>query len=141
MVARAARNDLLEREVAELRSRALATDLSPPPGPCLPGPHALDQLAAQLLQVPPVRAAVIADDLGLVISSQGSHGDELAALGALFNRACSEARRILPLGAIQRIALEDEHHIHVSMRTVHAAVPSGDERSADPGHPGARLRA
>jgi hypothetical protein len=130
LTARAAHNEALEREVEQLRMRAFVShvsDASSPATPPTPGPHAFDAIAAELVSLPAVRAAVIGDDLGLVVSCQGSHGDELAALGALFNRACSEARRILPLGRILRISIEDEGRICVTMRPLRSATATGDD--------------
>lgn len=122
---RATRLEALERENQELRVRSLASEVSRaktnghlPPARLGGGAstHALQTLVGQVASLEPVRAAVIGDDLGLVVASQGTHGDELAAIGALFGRACGEARKVLPLDQITRIIIEDEGRISVTVR-------------------------
>jgi hypothetical protein len=121
---RATHFESLERENQELRVRSLATEVSaangkPPAARAasnLAGTHALQILVGQVAGLDSVRAAVIGDDLGLVVACQGTHGDELAAIGALFGRACTEARKVLPLDHIQRILVEDQGNISVTVR-------------------------
>jgi hypothetical protein len=122
---RATHLESLERENQELRVRSLASEVSsstngtaptPRPASNLAGTHALQILVTQVAGLDSVRAAVIGDDLGLVVACQGTHGDELAAIGALFGRACTEARKVLPLDHIQRILVEDQGNISVTVR-------------------------
>lgn len=147
LASRAARLDALERENQELRVRALATDLRPaatrPPATInvaagaesskttdkMIGTHALQLMVGRMAKLESVRAAVIGDDLGLVVACQGTHGDELAALGALFDRACGEARKVLPLDHIQRVIIEDEGNISVTVRPLRSYdVGAGDDK-------------
>ncbi|HEY0711052.1 MAG TPA: hypothetical protein VGF45_00140 [Polyangia bacterium] len=123
---RVGRLELLEKENQQLRVRALASDLSPRTRSLgveratsnIASTHALQSLVGQVADIDSVRAAVIGDDLGLVVASQGTHGEELAAIGALLGRACGDARKILPLDRIHRVILEDEGNISVTVRSL-----------------------
>jgi hypothetical protein len=63
-----------------------------------------------------IRCAVVADDLGLVVASHGELGDEVAAVGALFGRAGLQAQRVLPLRKVQRVTVEDDHNVTLTLR-------------------------
>jgi predicted nuclease with TOPRIM domain len=128
----------LERENAELRMRVMAADLghvqpkrngvnggngngngshpARPAGAPAAGGGSFQALVDKVGDLEPVRSAVIADELGLVVASHGTHGEELAAIGALFARSSSEARKVLPLDNLQRVILEDERNISVAIR-------------------------
>jgi hypothetical protein len=84
-------------------------------------------LVDRIGDVSEVRSAVVADELGLVVACHGEHGDELAALGALFVRAGAQARHLLPLREVSRLTLEDEQSVSVTVTPLRpgALVPSG----------------
>lgn len=63
-----------------------------------------------------VRCAVVADDLGLVVASHGELGDEVAAVGALFGRAGLQAQKVLPLHKVQRVTVEDDQDVTLTLR-------------------------
>jgi hypothetical protein len=63
-----------------------------------------------------VRCAVVADDLGLVVASHGELGDEVAAVGALFGRAGLQAQKVLPLRKVQRVTVEDDQNVTLTLR-------------------------
>jgi hypothetical protein len=63
-----------------------------------------------------VRCAVVADDLGLVVASHGELGDEVAAVGALFGRAGLQAQKVLPLHKVQRVTVEDDRDVTLTLR-------------------------
>ena len=127
MTARVAELTALERENADLRIRAMAGDLAvravaqnkdrrSTAADSVLGGQAFQHLVDQVGGLDPVRSAVIADELGLVVACHGAHGEELAAIGALFARTGSEARKVLPLDHLQRVIVEDERNISVTVR-------------------------
>jgi hypothetical protein len=63
-----------------------------------------------------IRCAVVADDLGLVVASHGELGDEVAAVGALFGRAGLQAQKVLPLHNVQRVTVEDDQNVTLTLR-------------------------
>jgi hypothetical protein len=63
-----------------------------------------------------IRCAVVADDLGLVVASRGELGDEVAAVGALFGRAGLQAQKVLPLHKVQRVTVEDDQNVTLTLR-------------------------
>lgn len=63
-----------------------------------------------------IRCAVVADDLGLVVASRGEWGDEVAAVGALFGRAGLQAQKVLPLHKVQRVTVEDDQNVTLTLR-------------------------
>jgi hypothetical protein len=63
-----------------------------------------------------IRCAVVADDLGLVVASHGELGDEVAAVGALFGRAGLQAQKVLPLRKVQRVTVEDDQNVTLTLR-------------------------
>jgi hypothetical protein len=63
-----------------------------------------------------IRCAVVADDLGLVVASHGELGDEVAAVGALFGRAGLQAQKVLPLHKVQRVTVEDDQNVTLTLR-------------------------
>lgn len=63
-----------------------------------------------------IRCAVVADDLGLVVASHGELGDEVAAVGALFGRANLQAQKVLPLHKVQRVTVEDDQNVTLTLR-------------------------
>jgi predicted regulator of Ras-like GTPase activity (Roadblock/LC7/MglB family) len=69
---------------------------------------ALGALVERVSALGDVRSAVIADDLGLVVVSHGELGDEVAVIGSILGRAAIQAQRLLPLGAIERLTIEDD---------------------------------
>jgi hypothetical protein len=137
MTARVAGLTALELENADLRVRALAGDLaaravhgkdrrSAAADGALGG-QAFQQLVEQVGSLDPVRSAVIADELGLVVACHGTHGEELAAIGALFARSGNEARKVLPLDHLQRVIVEDERNISVTVRPLRSADAGADD--------------
>jgi predicted regulator of Ras-like GTPase activity (Roadblock/LC7/MglB family) len=69
------------------------------------------------------RSAVVADDLGLVVASQGELPDEVAAVGALFGQAALQAERELPLRSVQRVIVEGERGLVLAVRPLR--LPAG----------------
>jgi hypothetical protein len=63
-----------------------------------------------------IRCAVVADDLGLVVASHGELPDEVAAVGALFGRAGLQAQKVLPLHKVQRVTVEDDQNVTLTLR-------------------------
>jgi hypothetical protein len=63
-----------------------------------------------------IRSAVVADDLGLVVASHGELSDEVAAVGALFGRAGLQAQKVLPLHKVQRVTVEDDRNVTLTLR-------------------------
>jgi hypothetical protein len=137
MTTRVAELTALERENADLRVRAMAGDLAARAAGIKErraaasdralGGQGFQHLVEQVGGLDPVRSAVIADDMGLVVACHGTHGEELAAIGALFARSGSEARKVLPLDHLQRVIVEDERNISVTVRPLRAS----DAGSAD----------
>lgn len=68
----------------------------------------LEALVERVSALGDVRSAVIADDLGLVVVSHGELGDEVAVIGSLLGRAAIQAQRLLPLGTIECLTIEDD---------------------------------
>jgi hypothetical protein len=131
MTTRVAELTALERENADLRIRAMAGDLAARAAGTKErraaasdralGGQGFQHLVEQVGGLDPVRSAVIADDMGLVVACHGTHGEELAAIGALFARSGSEARKVLPLDHLQRVIVEDERNISVTVRPLRAS--------------------
>jgi hypothetical protein len=135
MTARVAGLTALELENADLRVRAMAGDLAARAvqgkdrrsADGALGGQAFQQLVEQVGSLDPVRSAVIADELGLVVACHGTHGEELAAIGALFARSGNEARKVLPLDHLQRVIVEDERNISVTVRPLRSADAGADD--------------
>jgi predicted regulator of Ras-like GTPase activity (Roadblock/LC7/MglB family) len=129
----------LKAENGELRARELrglasgrAAAVPPPPrdvrltmpgmglGPSPPG-QALQALVDDLTRRRRVRAAVVADELGLVVASSGNNGDELAAAGVVIAHAGAQAGSLLPVGRLRRVSVQDEHDLTITVCPLAAA--------------------
>jgi predicted regulator of Ras-like GTPase activity (Roadblock/LC7/MglB family) len=78
----------------------------------------LQDLVDRVSRAAGVRCAVVADDLGLVVASQGELSEEVAAVGALFGRAGLQAQSVLPLHKVQRVTVEDDRNVTLTLRPV-----------------------
>jgi hypothetical protein len=76
----------------------------------------LQSLVEQVSSLADIRCAVIADELGLVVASHGELGEEVAAVGALFGRAGLQAQQVLPLRNVQRVIVEDDQNVVLTLR-------------------------
>ena len=85
-----------------------------------PGP-ALQALVDDLTRRSRVRAAVVADELGLVVVSSGESGDELAAAGVVIAHAGAQAGQLLPVGRLRRVSMQDEHDLTITVSPLAAA--------------------
>jgi len=86
-----------------------------------------------------VRAAVVADEMGLVVASSGQHSDAIAAVGAVVSRATTQVAHLLPIGTPRQVVLRDENDLTVTLRPIDAEGRSlllltlalGDPRDGD----------
>ena len=67
-----------------------------------------------------VRAAVVADERGLVIAASGDNSDAIAAVGAVVARAAAQVGRLLPIGNARKVVLHDEHGLTVAFHPLDA---------------------
>jgi hypothetical protein len=117
-----AERDRLQSENAEMRANGFATrrptgtrPVALAGGGLTPG-GVLQTLVEKVSRLGDVRCAVIADDLGLVVAAHGELGEEVAAVGALLARAGLQAQNVLPLRNVQRVTLEDDQGVVLSLR-------------------------
>jgi hypothetical protein len=119
--------DRLRTENAELRAREFAARPAvvrprAVPVPVPAGAKRGDVFQAFVVEVSrlaDVRCAVIADELGLVVASQGELSDEVAAVGALFARAGGKAKEVLPMRNIHHVTIEDDQRVALTLRPLH----------------------
>ncbi len=134
--------DRLRAENAQLRAKAFAgrpassgssilggggtVPLQAPPKGAGRG-HLFQTFVEQVSRMADVRCAVVADELGLVVASHGSLGDEVAAVGALLSRAGGKAIEVLPLRNVHRVTVEDDQRIILTLRPL----PTREGRDSD----------
>ena len=112
----------LADEVRSLRSAAFAgrppkrlPRATPVPAPGSRG-DALQSIVDREADDANVQAAVIADELGLVVVSTGEYGDALAAFGAYLKDVGSKTREVLPLNEVRQVTVRDDHGVTLSVR-------------------------
>lgn len=78
----------------------------------------LDVALSSLAAVANLRAAVVADDMGLVIAGAGreEYHEDVAALSGLARHMAERAQDLLPLDDIQQIVLEDANQVILTCR-------------------------
>lgn len=81
----------------------------------------LDGLVRQLSSDPRFGAAVISDELGLLVAGGGERAEELAALGGYLAGVGDRASQLADLGAPTRIVVEDDRN--ATLTAVH--LPGG----------------
>jgi hypothetical protein len=131
----------VEREVVRLRERAQALEaelarskaagllaprslgLESKPPPAVPATASFRTMLATLTKSPSLRAAVLADEMGLVVDSAGDHAEALAALSGVLLDVGARAQKLLPLLRVRRVVLEDEQRVTVTSRPF--AAPDG----------------
>jgi hypothetical protein len=118
----AAERDRLKAENAELRANQFASKrptgsrpVALAGGGLTPG-GVLQSLVEKVSRLGDIRCAVIADDLGLVVAAHGELSEEVAAVGALFARAGLQAQHVLPLHNVQRVTVEDDQNVQLTLR-------------------------
>ncbi len=62
------------------------------------------------------RGAVIADDLGLVVSGTGEHTEELAALATAINEIGRRAKSLLPMAPLSILKLVDANLLTLAVQ-------------------------
>jgi hypothetical protein len=129
--------EIARGEIGELRAQGFAaarpdrprSRASAAPAPAVPAGEqrgeVLQTLVEQVSGLGDVRCTVVADELGLVVASHGELGEEVAAVGALFGRAGLQAQQVLPLRNVQRVTVEDDQNVVLTLR------PLGTPGSAD----------
>jgi hypothetical protein len=128
-----AERDRLRLENAELRADEFVARPAPRDRPlALAGGKStpggiLQALVERVSSLGDIRCAVIADDLGLVVASQGELSDEVAAVGALFGRASLHAKRVLPLHGVLRVNVEDDQNVVLGVRPLSTDAGPGVE--------------
>ncbi len=116
----AARVTALEGELEAARQSGLAAAARATAGgprirlATVPAVSALDGLVADLRATPGVTAAVVSDDLGLLVAGGGELAEALAALGGLLVGVGGHAGELVALGAPVRVVVEDERGTTVS---------------------------
>jgi hypothetical protein len=113
---RAVPRDQVCTESAELRARGSSRLRLRQPAAT--AGNRLQALIEQVRGLGDFRSAVVADDLGLVVASQGELADEVAAVGALFGQAALQAQRELPLRTVQRVIVEGERGLVLAVRPI-----------------------
>jgi hypothetical protein len=130
--------DKLRAEVAQLRARLFAGNASgatSAPLSLTPGPvsraggrgHLFQAFVTQISRLGDTRCAVVADEMGLVVASHGTMGDEVAAVGALLSRAGAKAIEVLPLRNLHRVTVEDDQRVVLTLRPL----PTRDGKESD----------
>jgi predicted regulator of Ras-like GTPase activity (Roadblock/LC7/MglB family) len=99
---------------------SLATPALDQPLPASPG-DALQALVEDLTRRPEVQAAVVADELGLVVAASGERGDELAAAGVMIAHAGTRAEKLLTAAKVRRISVEDDRDLTITVCPLVAA--------------------
>jgi hypothetical protein len=114
--------DRLRTENAQLRARAFAAPPTSLPAAVAPAPrgagrgHLFQSFVDQVSRLADIRCAVVADELGLVVASHGTLGDEVAAVGSLLSRAGGKALEVLPLRNLHRVTVEDDQRVALTLR-------------------------
>ncbi len=104
----------LEGELATVSRRAAATQLGVRQGPGAAALAAtmsrggLEGLVRHLASDPQVSAAVVSDELGLLVAGTGAGAEEMAAAGGYLAGVGDRTRALTHLGAAARIVVEDE---------------------------------
>jgi predicted regulator of Ras-like GTPase activity (Roadblock/LC7/MglB family) len=114
----------LQEENAQLRSQQLAQQA--PPRPALPENPAglgesLDSFLVPLAEREGYRAAVLADQQGLLIAGTGEHAKELAVVAALYDEMASKVPEDLPLSHLQEIHMVDENAVTLAVQPLSVA--------------------
>jgi len=118
----AARFDALVAENDELRAEhflvepAAKATLEP-----MPTASSLQQLVQRVSEVRSVRAAVITDELGLVVASTGEYSDVLAAYGRHLADEGQRVRELLPLRTIRELTVHDDRDVTMTVRPLPVA--------------------
>ena len=110
-----------DRELAELRHQARSAQAAPrrPTGSGLLRVAATsgvsyDALVAQLARDPRVSAAVVSDDLGLLVAGTGEDAEALAAVGGYLSGVGERAQSLVALGMPTRVVVEDDRGASIS---------------------------
>lgn len=68
-----------------------------------------------------VLAAVIADEMGLLVASAGVHSEALGALGAFMGSVSQKARQLLPLQDVVEVVMHDVQQSRITLRRLKTA--------------------
>ena len=68
----------------------------------------LHQVLNSVASLPGMKAAVLADELGLPIAALGDHAEPLAAFAGFVDSVAEKSRTYLPLSRVHRITIEDD---------------------------------
>ncbi|HTJ44437.1 MAG TPA: hypothetical protein VL463_20175 [Kofleriaceae bacterium] len=115
----AQRVNVLESELAKARRAAPPSPPNPASSarsarptarlPTSPALDTLDALVSELRRDPKVAAAVISDEIGLLVAGGGDGAETMAALGGYLAGVGVRAQGLLHLDAASRIIVEDDH--------------------------------
>jgi predicted regulator of Ras-like GTPase activity (Roadblock/LC7/MglB family) len=114
----ATRAAALEGELAKARRALQAAPAAPPVRAVArqtarlstsPALGTLDAIIAELRADPRIAAAVISDELGLLVAGGGEGAETMAALGGYLAGVGARAQGLLKLDAMSRIIVEDDH--------------------------------
>lgn len=108
----------LEARLFVLDERVDAAVETAPSGPASAGPSSTVTGLAQLVAVPGVRCAVLAEGHGLPVTTQGDPAvqEGLAAMTGLAGRLAATARQLLPLAEVEEVTFRDRNSIVVACR-------------------------
>ncbi|MDB4938302.1 MAG: hypothetical protein JWP87_5274, partial [Labilithrix sp.] len=105
-----------------LRAAALG---APAPAPRKSGgrtdmivPEVLERMVERIARLENVRAAVVAEDSGLVLAGSGELASSLAAFGAYIKDAASRSARLLPLRSADEVTVRDAHGLVFSTQVL-----------------------
>jgi chromosome segregation ATPase len=76
----------------------------------------LQELVERVGGLKTVRAAVITDELGLVVAATGEYSDVLAAFGRHLADEGQRVRELLPLHDIRQLSVHDDHDVTMTVR-------------------------
>jgi hypothetical protein len=71
---------------------------------------------------PQTHSVVLADPMGLLIEGNGKEIEEVAAVTAHITDVALKTMPLLPFGAVQRISIEDENHLTITIYPVTSLV-------------------
>lgn len=76
--------------------------------------NALQRVINRLTSEKGARAAVLADELGLVVAGVGDTVDAMAAVSAIFSEINAKIRGVLPLGTLRQLTITDANELTFS---------------------------
>jgi uncharacterized coiled-coil DUF342 family protein len=123
----AVRFDEVVAENDELRSQRFLAEPQPKTGSEQPpSANFLQELVRRVSEVQSVRAAVITDELGLVVAATGEYSDVLAAYGRHLADEGQRVGELLPLRTIRELTMHDDRNVTMTVRPL----PGGESNLA-----------